>query len=289
MNPLANPNIIRHVMQKNGLQFNKRYGQNFLTDETVLETIAECAGASDHPVLEIGPGLGTLTWELVRRSERVFSVEIDKGLAELLPSTLSDFSNLTVLCGDILDLNLQELVSREFCGRSPVVAANLPYYITTPIIMHLLESGIPFPNLVIMIQKEVAERIAASPGSKQYGVLTVAVNYYAESQTVCTVPADVFLPAPNVDSAVLSLRPRPYPGCTPVSEKAFFRVVKAAFAQRRKTLLNSFCGAGCFRGTKEEITDVIENAGISPNVRGETLSIEQFCNLANDFCKNQLI
>lgn len=289
MNPLANPKIIKHIMQQNGLQFNKRYGQNFLTDEGVLQQIAEGADISGKQVLEIGPGLGTLTWELASRGEKVVSVEIDKGLAELLPETLRDFSNVTVLHQDILKTNLEQLVETEFGGIAPTLAANLPYYITTPIIMYLLESGIEFPNIVIMIQKEVAERIAAAPGGKDYGVLTIAVNFYAEPEIICHVPAQSFIPAPNVDSVVLSLKPRPHPTCKPKDTDKFFKVVKAAFAQRRKTLLNSFCGAGCFKGSKQQISDAIIQSGIEPTIRGEALSMEELCQLSDVFCENDLI
>ncbi len=289
MNPLANPKIIKHIMQKNGLQFNKRYGQNFLTDESVLHTIAEGARISDKNVLEIGPGLGTLTWELASRASKVVSVEIDKGLTEVLADTLQEFDNVTVLHQDILKTDLQKLVKEEFGGTPPTLAANLPYYITTPIIMYLLESGIPFPNIVIMIQKEVAERITATPGGKDYGVLTIGVNFYAEPEILCHVPAESFVPAPNVDSVVLSLTPRPHPTCKPQNQKAFFTVVKAAFAQRRKTLLNSLCGAGCFTGTKQDIAASVSEAGIDAGLRGESLSMEQLCTLADVFCKNKLI
>ncbi len=289
MNPLANPKIIKHIMQQNGLQFNKRYGQNFLTDKGVLHAIAEGADIFDKQVLEIGPGLGTLTWELASRSEKVVSVEIDKGLADLLPQTLRDFSNVTVLHQDILKTDLNQLVETEFGGVAPTLAANLPYYITTPIIMYLLESGISFPNIVIMIQKEVAERIAAKPGGKDYGVLTIAVNFYAEPEIICHVPAQSFIPAPNVDSVVLSLKPRPHPTCNPQNQQAFFTVVKAAFAQRRKTLLNSFCGAGCFKGSKQQISDAIIQSGIEPTIRGEALSMEELCQLSDVFCENDLI
>ena len=289
MNPLANPKIIKHIMQKNGLQFNKRYGQNFLTDEGVLHTIAEGARISGKNVLEIGPGLGTLTWELASRASTVVSVEIDKGLTEVLADTLQEFDNVTVLHQDILKTDLQRLVDEEFGGTPPTLAANLPYYITTPIIMYLLESGIAFPNIVIMIQKEVAERIAAKPGGKDYGVLTIGVNFYAQPEILCHVPAESFVPAPNVDSVVLSLTPRPHPTCKPQNQQAFFTVVKAAFAQRRKTLLNSLSGAGCFKGTKQDIAASVLEAGIDAGLRGEALSMEQLCNLADVFCKNKLI
>lgn len=289
-NPLADPKVIRHIMQQNGLQFNKRYGQNFLTDETVLQTIAEGAGITKQDcVLEIGPGLGTLTWELASRAKRAVCVEIDKGLTRALADTLEDFSNITILHQDILKTDLHKLVQKEFGGTAPYLAANLPYYITTPIIMYLLESGIAFPNIVIMIQKEVAERIAASPGSKDYGVLTIAVNFYAQPDILCHVPARSFVPSPNVDSVVLSLKPRPHPTCRPKNQQAFFKVVKAAFAQRRKTLLNSLCGAGCFKGSKEDISAVLAKTEIDPKLRGEALSMEQLCSLADEFCKKGLI
>lgn len=290
MNPLTNPAVIRHIMQQNGLQFQKRYGQNFLTDEKILESIVTGAGVTEQDsVLEIGPGLGTLTWEIASRAKQVVSVEIDKGLTRVLGETLKEFSNVTVLNQDILKTDLSTLVAEEFGGTPPYLIANLPYYITTPIIMYLLESEIAFPNIVIMIQKEVAQRIAASPGGKDYGVLTVAVHFYAHPEILCHVPASSFVPAPNVDSVVLSLKPRPHPTCRPSNRQAFFKVVKASFAQRRKTLLNSLCGAGCLQGTKEDIEKTLLAIGIDPRRRGETLSIQELCSLSDELCKKGLI
>lgn len=290
MNPLVKPSVIRQIMQKNGLRFQKRYGQNFLTSEMVLEKMITSAGITKHDcVLEIGPGLGTLTWELASNTKQVVSIEIDQGLVNVLSETFKEFSNVTILHQDILKTDLTGVVEQQFDGTAPYLMANLPYYITTPIIMHLLESRIPFPNIIIMIQKEVAQRITASPGKKDYGVLTIAANFYAQPKILFHVPASSFVPAPNVDSAVLSLTPRPHPTCRPQNQSAFFKVVKASFAQRRKTLLNSLSGAGCFQASKEEIAQAITTAEIDPQSRGEALSIEQLCNLADIFCKKGLI
>ena len=284
MNPLTNPAVIRHIMQQNGLQFQKRYGQNFLTDEKILESIVTGAGVTEQDsVLEIGPGLGTLTWEIASRAKQVVSVEIDKGLTKVLGETLKEFSNVTVLHQDILKTDLSALVAEEFGGIPPYLIANLPYYITTPIIMYLLESEIAFPNIVIMIQKEVAQRIAASPGGKDYGVLTVAVHFYAQPEILCHVPASSFVPSPHVDSVVLSLQPRPPPTCTPSNPPAVFTMVKVSFAKRRKTLLNSPCGASCPHGTQGVNQQTLLALRIETRPRGETLSHPALCSTSDDF------
>lgn len=289
-NPLANPIVIRRIMQENGLQFQKKFGQNFLTDESVLAEIASASGVTkEDAVLEIGPGLGALTWELAQRANRVIALEIDSGMAAALQNEMEPYPQVTVLQQDILKTNLQALIDEALGGTPPYVAANLPYYITTPIIMSLLESRIAFPRIVIMIQKEVAERIVASPGSKAYGVLTVAANYYAQTEILLTVPAASFIPAPQVDSAVLSLTPRPHPDCHPKSEATFFKTVKGAFAQRRKTLLNSLTGSGCLQGSKEEIAKALDACGIDPKLRGEALSLCQLGDLSDALVERKIL
>lgn len=286
MNPLTNPKIIRHIMERHGVSFNKKFGQNFLTDESVLENIIEYSGVScDDYVLEIGPGIGALTWHIAKAAKGVVSVEIDSGLIPILSETLEEFDNVTVINNDILKVDINSLIDEHFDGNSPFVIANLPYYITSPIIMGLLESGVNFKKIVVMVQKEVADRMCSSPGSKDYGIVTVAANFYADIRTLFDVPRECFMPSPNVDSAIIELVPRPHPTCNPKSREMFFRTVKASFAQRRKTLLNSLCKSGFFNLQKEAMENAIKNANLSPDCRGETLSLEDFANLADELCK----
>ncbi len=282
MNPLSNPNIIKHIMQRHNITFNKKYGQNFLTDEDVLGGIVEKSGLTkDDYVLEIGPGIGTLTYELAQNAQKVVSVEIDKGLIPVLSDTLSEFDNIEIINQDILKTDITALIEEKFCGEMPYVIANLPYYITSPIIMHLLESGIAFKKIVVMVQKEVAERIASAPGTKDYGVLTIATQFYSDTSVLFDVPRTSFIPAPNVDSAILQMVPRPHPTCQPSDNDVFFKTVKSAFALRRKTILNSISGSGMFPLSKAQIENAIVSAGIAPSARGETVSLEQFATLSD--------
>lgn len=288
MNPLCDVNYIRHLMKKYKLQFNKKYGQNFLTDEQVLDDIISTSGITpDDGALEIGPGLGTLTFALAQAAKHVVAVEIDRGLAAVLEDTLAEFDTVTVLHQDILKTDIGALVAQQFDGRAPYVVANLPYYITTPIIMGLLESGIPFPAIVVMIQKEVAQRMMAFPGGKEYGVLSIAVQFYADAEICLSVPRGCFIPAPNVDSAVIRLTPRPHPTCRPKDPDLFFKVIRAAFGQRRKTLLNAMSNAGCFPASKQQMEEILLELGMNPAARGETLSMEQFAQLSDALSEGQ--
>lgn len=276
MYDLTSPSVIKHLCDSFGFSFKKSYGQNFLTDKDVLFRIAGEAGSGG--ILEIGPGFGTLTAALAAEAEKVVSVELDESLRPVLKETLAGFDNITVRYGDIMKTDIKKLIEEEFSDMSVSVAANLPYYVTTPILMKLLEEKLPFKNIVIMVQKEVAERIAAKPGKKDYGALTLAVSYYAEASITDYVPASKFIPAPKVDSAVVKLELLP---SAPIEakEKDYFRLVKASFSQRRKTLLNALSNSG-FYGGKERIREVLENMGYDANVRGETLSMQEFSDLA---------
>ncbi len=280
MEYLTNPKNIRAICDKYGIRAKKALGQNFLKDAHVLESIVDAAAPSGCGILEIGPGLGTLTRALAPVAEKVVSVELDQDLLPVLDETLAEFDNTTVIHGDILKLNLPALFAEQF-GVLPVsVAANLPYYITTPIILYLLEAHLPIQRMVFMVQKEVGDRMVAAPGSKDFGALSVAAQYRCRVERVCTVPAGAFSPAPKVDSAVILLEFYDTPPFAPKDETHFFALVKAIFAQRRKTLLNGLSNAGRF-GTKEEIAAMLSKMGFSPVVRGETLSIEAMVSLSD--------
>ena len=277
---LCNPKVVRSIMEEAGIAFRKEYGQNFLIDVTVPERIADaCADRSDVLVLEIGPGIGCLTQELALRYERVLAIEIDDGLIPVLSRTLEEYDNIRVVHGDVMKLDLATLIAEEAEGREVVVCANLPYYITTPILMRLLECGVPFSSITVMVQKEVADRLAAAPGKGDYGAITAVLSYYGSITKLFTVPAGCFMPAPKVASSVIRMdlyKEKPY---TPKNEKLFFEVIRAAFGQRRKTLANALGALGGF--TKEEIQAVIADLGHSPTVRGETLSCSDFVALAD--------
>ena len=237
---LGNPKYTIEVLQKYHFVFQKRFGQNFLIDEHVLEKIIDSSGITkDDFILEIGPGIGTLTRELCARYRKVVAVEIDSSLIPALKETTADLDNLVIINDDIMKTDLDRLISDEFAGMNVTVCANLPYYITTPIIMKLLESGIPFENITIMMQKEVAERLIAEPGTKNTGAITYGVQYRCTVDKICDADRNCFDPAPKVDSVVLRLNLRKEPPVTPASEKFFFRCIKAGFMMRRKTLLNS--------------------------------------------------
>lgn len=281
MYDLTSPSVIRHLCDEFGFSFKKGFGQNFLTDADVLLSIAEAAGSEG--VLEIGPGFGTLTAVLGNRAKKVVSIEIDRTLEPVLKTTLAGFDNIKIHFADVMKTDLKELINEEFPGMSLSVAANLPYYVTSPILMKLLEEKLPFENIVVMVQKEVAERIVAKPGTKDYGALTLAVSYYAEAEIITTVPAESFVPAPKVDSAVVSMKLLKEPPID-APEKDYFRLVKASFAQRRKTMLNALSNAG-FYGSKDDIKAVLEGLGYDSNLRGETLSMEEFSEIAKRFTK----
>jgi 16S rRNA (adenine1518-N6/adenine1519-N6)-dimethyltransferase len=281
---IGSPRKTKQLLQKHGFSFKKSLGQNFLIDGNILRNIVSAADLTPAKgALEIGPGAGALTERLAVECGRVVAIEIDQRLLPMLQESLAPYPNVTVLHGDVLKIDLQSVFREHFAGMESVsVVANLPYYITTPIVMKLLEERVPVENIVVMVQKEVADRFAASPGTKDYGSLSVAVQYYAEPQLVAKVPHSVFIPQPNVDSAVVKLTMRKEPPVHVKDEALFFEVVQASFVQRRKTLLNNlqqrfFASAG----GKEECRAFLEECGIQPECRGETLTLSEFATIAN--------
>lgn len=279
---LTSPKTIRDIKNRFGFDFKKGLGQNFLTDRTVLEDICDAAdGASG--ILEIGPGFGVLTRELAENFEKVVSVEMDKSLVPVLDYTLADFSNVEIIWQDVLKLDLNKLIEEKFSGMKVSVAANLPYYVTTPIISELITRKLPVLDIVIMIQKEVAERICAKSGTKNYGALSVMCQYYTKPEIVTTVKACAFIPAPKVDSAVIKMHILEKPSVLVEDEDFFFKTVQAAFSQRRKTLLN--CISAYFKMNKEKAEKILSDVGIDPKRRGETLSLEDFAKLSESLKK----
>ena len=281
---LSDPKKTIEVIQKYQFAFQKRFGQNFLIDAHVLEKIVSAAGITkDDCVLEIGPGIGTMTQYLAESAGQVIAVEIDTNLLPILADTLKDYSNVKVINQDILKVDINELVKEYNNGRPIKVVANLPYYITTPIIMGLFESNVPIDNITVMVQKEVADRMQVGPGSKDYGALSLAVQYYASPYIVANVPPNCFIPRPNVGSAVIRLPRYQAPPVQVKDPKLMFKLIRASFNQRRKTLQNGLNNSPEISFSKEEITKAIESLGVSPSVRGEALSLEQFAQLANYF------
>ena len=281
---LSDPKKTIEVIQKYQFAFQKRFGQNFLIDAHVLEKIVSAAGITkDDCVLEIGPGIGTMTQYLAESAGQVIAVEIDTNLLPILADTLKDYSNVKVINQDILKVDINELVKEYNNGRPIKVVANLPYYITTPIIMGLFESNVPIDNITVMVQKEVADRMQVRPGSKDYGALSLAVQYYASPYIVANVPPNCFIPRPNVGSAVIRLTRYQEPPVQVKDPKLMFKLIRASFNQRRKTLQNGLNNSPEISFSKEEITKAIESLGVSPSVRGEALSLEQFAQLANYF------
>lgn len=277
------------ILQKYDFVFQKRYGQNFLIDTHVLERIIREAGITkDDMVLEIGPGIGTLTQYLCESARKVIAVEIDKNLIPILENdTLAEYDNVTIINEDILKLDINKLVEEENDGRPVKIVANLPYYITTPIIMGLFESHVPLESITIMVQKEVADRMQTGPGSKDYGALSLAVQYYADPEIVANVPPNCFMPRPNVASVVIRLtRHRECP-VEVLDEKIMFRIIRAAFNQRRKTLQNSIHNAPDLNFSKEQVVEALEEMQLSQTVRGEVLSLKQFAELTNLLVKNR--
>ena len=277
---LTDRRTVKALLAAHGKELTKALGQNFLIDGEVPPRIAQASGITeDCGVLEIGPGIGCLTVELARAASKVVAVEIDGSLLPLLKETLAGFQNITVVNDDVLKLDLHQLVEQEFPKMEVHVCANLPYYITTPILMKLLESRLPVRKITVMVQKEVARRLCAPPGGKEYGAITPVVHYYAIPQILFEVPADSFFPAPKVDSAVVSLEIREKP---PVSaeEAKLFAVIRAAFSQRRTTLANCLMASGLFKGEKQRLETLLEELGLSRTVRGETLGLEQFAQLS---------
>lgn len=282
---LTSLKTVKEIMERHGLRFNKGYGQNFLINEAVPKRIAEeCGADSESGILEIGPGIGTLSYELCSRYKKVVAVEIDTSLIPALSETMAEFDNFKVINSDILKVDINELIKTEFPNMSVTVCANLPYYITTPIIMALLESGCGFDNITVMIQKEVAQRLCAKPDDKDYGAVTASVNRYGEVQRLFNVSAGSFVPAPKVDSAVIRIKVDKQKKYKVKDEKMMTRVIRGAFAQRRKTLVNSLC-AEFSNMSKEEITNAVVKAGFSPDIRGEKLGIPEFALLSDSMIK----
>ena len=279
---LSDPKKTIEVIQKYQFAFQKRFGQNFLIDAHVLEKIVSAAGITkDDCVLEIGPGIGTMTQYLAESAGQVIAVEIDTNLLPILADTLKDYSNVKVINQDILKVDINELVKEYNNGRPIKVVANLPYYITTPIIMGLFESNVPIDNITVMVQKEVADRMQVGPGSKDYGALSLAVQYYASPYIVANVPPNCFIPRPNVGSAVIRLTRYEEPPVKVKDEKKMFSLIRASFNQRRKTLVNGLGNAGLPGITKESASAALEQMGLSPTVRGEALTLEQFAQLSD--------
>ena len=270
------------VLQKYHFNFQKKFGQNFLIDTTVLDRIISSAEITKEDcVLEIGPGIGTMTQYLAERAGSVVAVEIDKALLPILEETLQDYDNVTVINDDILKVNINRLVEEKNGGRPIKVVANLPYYITTPIIMGLFESRVPLKSITIMVQKEVADRMQVGPGTKDYGALSLAVQYYAKPEIVANVPPNCFMPRPKVGSAVIKLTRYEKPPVDVKDEGLMFRLIRASFNQRRKTLVNGIRNSGDFSLSKDEIEDVFNRCDLPLNIRGEALTLEQFAMLAN--------
>ncbi|MGO1127380.1 16S rRNA (adenine(1518)-N(6)/adenine(1519)-N(6))-dimethyltransferase RsmA [Streptococcus sp. V728] len=281
---IADYSVTKAVLERHGFTFKKSFGQNFLTDTNILQKIVDTAEIDDQVnVIEIGPGIGALTEFLAERAAQVMAFEIDHRLVPILADTLRDFDNVTVVNEDILKVDLAQHIQNFKNPDLPIkVVANLPYYITTPILMHLIESGISFSEFVVMMQKEVADRISAKPNTKAYGSLSIAVQYYMTAKVAFIVPRTVFVPAPNVDSAILKMVRRPEPAVAVEDEKFFFKVSKASFTHRRKTLWNNLTGYfGKTDEIKDKLTKALDQAGLSPSVRGEALSLEEFASLAD--------
>lgn len=282
MADLGNPKNTIEILNKYRFVFQKKFGQNFLIDTHVLDKIIKAAQISkDDFVLEIGPGIGTLTQLLCENAREVVAVEIDRTLIPILEETLSAYDNVTVINEDILKLDLKALVEEKNAGRPIKVVANLPYYITTPIIMDLFEKHIPLINVTVMVQREVAERIQAAPGSKDYGALSLAVQYYAEPYIAAYVPPNCFIPRPNVGSAVIRMTLHKEAPVKVEDEQLMFKLIRASFNQRRKTLVNSLNNSAELKLGKEQIQKALASLNISENIRGEALGLEQFAALAN--------
>lgn len=283
---LGDPKYTIEVLQKYNFAFQKRFGQNFLIDTHVLEKIIASAQITkDDFVLEIGPGIGTMTQYLAEAAREVAAVEIDHTLIPILADTLKDWDNVTVINNDILKVDIRALALEKNQGRPIKVVANLPYYITTPIIMGLFENQVPIDSITIMVQKEVADRMQVGPGTKDYGALSLAVQYYAKPQIVANVPPNCFMPRPKVGSAVIRLERYEKAPVDVNDEKLMFRIIRASFNQRRKTLVNGLKNSPEIHFSKEQIEQALESCGLSLNIRGEALTLEQFAQLANAFDK----
>ena len=283
---LGNPKNTIEIIQKYEFMFQKKFGQNFLIDTHVLDKIIQSANITeDDMVLEIGPGIGTMTQYLAQAAGKVIAVEIDKNLIPILEDTLSGYDNVRVINEDVLKLDLKKLADEENNGKPVKVVANLPYYITTPIIMGLFENHVPISSITIMVQKEVADRMQVGPGTKDYGALSLAVQYYARPQIIANVPPNCFMPRPKVGSAVIQLVRYEEPPVQVDNEKLMFRLIRASFNQRRKTLVNGLKNSQELDFSKEEIEKAMAETGIPVNVRGEALTLAEFADLANVFNK----
>lgn len=282
MTNLGIPHNTIEVLRRHNFTFQKKYGQNFLVDPNVLERVMDAAGVSGEDcVLEIGPGIGTMTQLLAERAGKVVAVEIDRNLIPILEETLSPYSNVTVINEDILKLDVEEAIRVRGEGRPVKVVANLPYYITTPIIMSLLEGGAPLESITVMVQKEVAERMQAGPGTKDYGALSLAVQYYSRPEVVANVPPNCFIPRPNVGSAVIRLTRYGTPPVQAADPGKLFTVIRASFNQRRKTLANSLGNAPGLSASRERVAGILEEMGLPAMIRGEALTLEQFAELSD--------
>ncbi len=278
MQKLSDISTIRAVLEKNGFHFSKALGQNFLINPSVCPRMAALSGAADCAgAVEVGPGIGVLTWELSQVAKKVVSIELDKRLLPVLDETLADCDNVKILNADVMKLDLRRMIKEEFPGGEVAVCANLPYYITSPVIMRLLEERLPVTSITVMVQKEAAERLCAHPGERACGAVSAAVWYYAEPEILFQVSRGSFMPAPNVDSAVIRLRIRRMPPVEVADEPFFFRVVRAAFAQRRKTAVNSI--ANTLGRSKQAVAAAFDAAGVPQNARAEALTLEDFAAL----------
>lgn len=277
---IATPLRTKAIMERYGFNFKKGFGQNFLIDTNILENIADAAGITEEDtVLEIGPGFGALTQVVAERAKKVIALEIDTKLIPILSETLADYDNIEIINADVLKCDIAKLAAEKNNGKPFKVVANLPYYITTPIIMDMLEKREFVKSMTVMVQKEVAERMQAGPGNSEYGALSIAVQFYSEAEIDMIVQPSCFMPRPKVASAVITLKLRENPPVEVCDKKLFFKLVKCAFGQRRKTLLNTLCNQGGFEISKEEMADIIRSAGLDEKIRGEAMSIEQFAAL----------
>ena len=284
MDRLSSHRATKEVVNKHNFKFSKSLGQNFLIDDNVIDRILEGARLSETDrIIEVGPGIGTLTREMGKVAENVVAIEIDKTLIPILKETLADLDNVEVVNEDILKVDVQGLINEKLNGGPVKLVANLPYYITTPIVMKFLEEDIHVTDIVVMVQKEVADRMNAKPSTKDYGALSVAVQYYCDTEIVAKAPRHMFVPQPNVDSIVIGLHVRDEKKYVVDNEEIFFKTVKASFGQRRKTLLNSLGGLGFL--SKDQIREALQAANIDEKRRGETLSIDEFANLSNEINK----
>lgn len=282
MATLGIPKNTIEILQKYNFTFQKKFGQNFLIDTRVLERIiAQAEITKDDMVLEIGPGIGTMTQYLCENAREVVAVEIDNSLIPILEDTLSEYNNVTVINDDILKVDINKLVEEHNAGKPIKVVANLPYYITTPIIMGLFEKKVNVDSITVMVQKEVADRMKSGPGSKDYGALSLAVQYYSKPEIVANVPPNCFMPRPNVSSAVIRLKLYDEMAVKVENENLLFRLIRASFNQRRKTLVNGIKNSGELNYTKEQVVEALAKMGLNENIRGETLTLEQFGELSD--------